>query len=88
MIAYVFTTQADAQALSDAVDRALNYPNLETGTQRYADIVAHPDGTRWAYPSTDTVTGIVTSQALQEPTPEELDDSWFPIVDPHAGGGE
>lgn len=84
MLAFVFTDSAGAAALAAAVDASQGLPDPAIGTLRYAEILAHPDGARWSYPADDVTTPVAEARGVAPAI--ELDDSWFPYVDPHGGG--
>ena len=91
---------ADAQHVSDTVDVCNNLPwvgrNNDTGeivpnqTLKMANIVAHPDGTKWAYPVCAEVEQEDDSHGGKKPSKvskpngsktEDLTDDWFPQHD-------
>lgn len=105
MMAYVFDSPDAATTFQAEVDGALSYPmpgvdvgggrhaTVEEGTTvHYGYILEHPDGTRWAHPSDDTIDAAVAGfsahqqgggkgggqSSLTPPAPEELDATWFP----------
>jgi len=92
MDAYVFASQAAAQACADAVDAQLGYPKAGTNvgsgvhvapafvTQTYQTVIAHPTLALWAYPS-DAVNGpalAANAITLSLPTVQTLDATWTP----------
>jgi hypothetical protein len=82
----ISTLSADLPAIALLVDTACGYPchGEQSGggihcppadcmTHTHAEVLAHPDGTRWAYIYDD-----VTAPFLVGRTPEDLGADWFP----------
>lgn len=90
----IYSSLAGAQSLAASVDVQLGYPRAgvdvgggrhvppaQSVTLRYADVVAKPDGTAWAYPVDTTNQTAVTSQPSLTASATgitNLDATWQP----------
>lgn len=83
----VFTTQASADAFSDAIDAEFGYPKPNIGcpggtaapigrTTRFAASLKHANRSQWAYPEEPVVAGKETRVPIGTATRQTLDATW------------
>ena len=92
MVAYVFSSQAAAQACAAAVDAHLGFPKTGSDvgggthvvptfiTQTYQTVIPHPTLSLWAYPADGNTNPVLMPNAvtLGLPASQTLDSTWTP----------
>lgn len=94
MIAYVFTIQADANAVAAEMDTrtgpypkagrnvggGIHAPPAQSRTVRYGLVIRHPVDSRWRFPDDDVVQAERGRGLVIPPSgsSQTLDGTWFP----------